>query len=155
MQIIKVYTDGACSGNPGPGGYAAVIIDSEGKETRISGGEKLTTNNKMEMMATIEALKYIRMGLQVDALIDFKIEFYLDSQYVLKGITEWMAGWKKKNWKSSTGLVKNRELWEEIDQLIQGLPIKWIWVKGHAGNEYNEIVDQMAVAEVEKIYKAK
>lgn len=148
MKTLTVYTDGACSGNPGPGGFAAVLI-IEGKVVEsVSGGEKQTTNNRMEMLATIESLKKVKGYLAKE---DFKIEFYLDSQYVLKGITEWMDGWKRKNWKATSGPVKNRELWEEIDRLKQGLDIKWIWVKGHAGEEYNEMVDQLAVAEIEKL----
>lgn len=147
MSLIKVYTDGACSGNPGPGGFAAIIIDDTGKEHIVSGGEKNTTNNRMELIALIESLRLIRNRfVSVDNQNTF--EFYLDSQYVLKGATEWLEAWKRKNWKSSTGKVKNRELWEEIDLLIKGLPIKWIWVRGHNGNEYNEKADQIAVAEI-------
>jgi ribonuclease HI len=148
MEILRVYTDGACSGNPGPGGYAAVILNTNGVMSTLSGGEKSTTNNRMEMLATIESLKVLRTMLKQP---DYLIEYYVDSQYVLKGITEWMEGWKKKNWKGTTGPVKNRELWEQIDELKNGLNIKWIWVKGHAGDEYNEIVDKLAVAEIEKL----
>lgn len=148
MEIIRVYTDGACSGNPGPGGYAAVILNSNGVTETISGGEKSTTNNRMEMLATIESLKAIKKMITQP---DYLIEYYVDSQYVLKGITEWLEGWKRKNWKGTSGPVKNRELWEQIDELKKGLNIKWIWVKGHNGDEFNEIVDKLAVAEIEKL----
>jgi ribonuclease HI len=152
MKKLTIYTDGACSGNPGPGGYAAIIIDEKGAESIVSGGEKVTTNNRMEMLALIGALKKIR---EVEAESDEKAEvnLYVDSQYVLKGSTEWLAGWKKKNWKATSGPVKNRDLWEEIDQLLPGLKIKWIWVKGHAGDKYNEMADEIAVGEVGKFRK--
>lgn len=148
MKFLKVYTDGACSGNPGPGGYAAIIIDGTGVEQVLSGSEKATTNNRMEMFAMIESLKAVRKLIEGEK--EYHIDYFVDSQYLLKGINEWLEGWKKKNWKSSTGHIKNRELWEEIDELIQGLKINWHWVKGHAGNKYNEKVDQIAVKEVEK-----
>lgn len=147
---LTVYTDGACSGNPGPGGYAALIIDESGNEYVVSGGEKATTNNRMEMIALIEALKKIH---EIEKTINEKadVELFVDSQYVMKGATEWIHGWKKKNWKATSGPVKNRELWEQIDTLMIGLKLKWQWVKGHAGNKYNEMVDQIAVAEIGKL----
>jgi ribonuclease HI len=148
MSNLTIYTDGACSGNPGPGGYAAVIIDSKGTEVSVSGGEKNTTNNRMEMLAVIHALKYVRALTNYK---DIQIQFFIDSQYVLKGITEWIEGWKRKNWKSTTGLVKNRELWEEIDALRQGVNIKWTWVKGHNEDKYNEIADELARSEIAKL----
>jgi ribonuclease HI len=147
METLKVYTDGACSGNPGPGGYASIIIDSKGKEISLSGGENPTTNNRMEMMALIKALEYLHKNYNARAI---QVELYVDSQYVLNGSTQWLAGWKKKNWKSTSGLVKNRDLWEQIDSLIQGLNLKWTWVKGHNEDKYNEMADVLAVSEVEK-----
>jgi ribonuclease HI len=150
MNSLTVYTDGACSGNPGPGGYAAIIIDGAGKETVISGGEKTTTNNRMEMLALIEALKKVH-EIEKETGSKAVVNLFVDSQYVMKGATEWIHGWKKKNWKSTTGPVKNRELWEQIDLLMKGLTLKWVWVKGHAGDKYNEMADQAAVAEIEKL----
>lgn len=150
MKKLTIYTDGACSGNPGPGGYAAIIIDELGVESIVSGGKKATTNNRMEMLALIGALKKAH-EIESDSSEKVEINLYVDSQYVLKGATEWLAGWKKKNWKATSGPVKNRDLWEEIDQLLPGLKIKWIWVKGHAGNKYNELADEIAVAEIEKL----
>jgi ribonuclease HI len=152
MDKIKVYTDGACSGNPGIGGYAAIILDNYGNEVSLSGGEEHTTNNRMEMSALINSLNYIRNNFDIK---NSKIEMFVDSQYLLKGTTEWLEGWKRKNWKATNGPVKNKELWEEIDRLIQGLDIKWTWIKGHAGNRYNEIADQLAVGEIEKIRNSK
>jgi ribonuclease HI len=150
MNNITVFTDGACSGNPGPGGYAAIIIDASGNETIISGGDKATTNNRMEMMALIESLKKVH-EIQDKAGTTIIAEYHVDSQYVIKGATEWLAGWKKKNWKATSGPVKNRDLWEQIDELLVGLSLKWIWVKGHDGNKYNEMADKIAVAEVDKL----
>jgi len=147
MNKIIIYTDGACSGNPGPGGYAAIIILSNNKEIHLSGGEESTTNNRMEMMGLITSLEYIKKEA-LDS--DSTIEYHIDSQYLIKGVTEWMPGWKKKNWKSSTGLVKNRDLWEKIDTLIIGLNISWNWVKGHNDDTYNELADTLARAEVER-----
>ncbi len=143
MNTVIVYTDGACSGNPGPGGFAAIVI-AQGKEHIIKGGDKNTTNNRMEMIALIEALQYVQSNHK-----DERIEIHVDSQYVLKGATEWLPGWKRKNWKATSGPVKNRELWEQIDSLMQGLTLKWIWVKGHDGEKYNEMADEIAVSEVE------
>lgn len=145
-----MYTDGACSGNPGPGGYASIIIDEEGGEVVISGGEKQTTNNRMEMLALIEGLKQVH-AMQVANGETYEVQLFVDSQYVMKGATEWIHGWKRKNWKATSGPVKNRELWEEIDRLMQGLKLNWQWVKGHAGDKYNEMADQIAVAEIEKL----
>ena len=146
---LTVYTDGACSGNPGPGGYAAIILDEKGKEHTVSGHQKVTTNNQMEMRAVIASLQHIRKRYASN-LQSLHIEYYVDSQYIIRGITEWMQNWKRKNWRSANGAVKNRELWELIDTLIEGLQIKWHWVKGHDGDEYNEKADQIAVAEIEK-----
>jgi ribonuclease HI len=143
MQI-EIYTDGACSGNPGPGGWAAIIINN-GKEIDLSGGEKLTTNNKMELTAFIESIKYIQSTF-ADQINEVHLTIYSDSKYVIDGIQSWLPNWKKRGWKTADKKpVKNIEFWTEIDELIQGLNFKLIWVKGHANNEYNERADQLAV----------
>ena len=130
--MIKIYTDGSCLGNPGKGGWAAIIF-IDGKKIKIKGGKKNTTNNKMELLAPIQALKKIPAGK--------KIEIYTDSKYLKLGITEWIEVWKKNGWKtSSKKKVKNIELWKELDYLVKNLKIKWFWVKAHAGNPINEEV---------------
>jgi ribonuclease HI len=134
--MIKIYTDGSCLGNPGNGGWAAIINDN-GKVIKISGCEKNTTNNKMELTAPINALKKIDK--------DKKIEIYTDSKYVKLGITEWIHKWTKNNWQTSKKEdVKNKELWIELFELSKSLRITWIWVKAHAGNTINEEVDLLA-----------
>ena len=141
--IINIWTDGACSGNPGPGGWGALIkYDNSTKE--ISGSEKNTTNNRMEMMAVIEALKYIDT--------DSKINIYTDSKYVKEGITNWITGWKKNNWKiSKKNDVKNKDLWVELDILSQKHNISWNWVKGHSGNIENDIADKLATEAIKDL----
>lgn len=140
---VVVYTDGSCSGNPGRGGWGAVIL-ADGSEKRMSGGEKLTTNNRMELMGAIEALETI---LDDRSLRDRKIIMYCDSQYVKNGIQTWIKGWKKNGWRTANKEpVKNQDLWVELDETVQKLSIEWKWVKGHAGNKYNEICDELAVA---------
>ena len=140
--IINIWTDGACSGNPGPGGWGALIkYDSSTKE--ISGSEKNTTNNRMEMMAVIKALKYIDTKS--------KINLYTDSKYVKEGITNWITGWKKNNWKNSKNNdVKNKDLWVELDILSQKHNISWSWIKGHSGNIENDIADKLATQAIEQ-----
>ena len=140
--IINIWTDGACSGNPGPGGWGALIkYDNSTKE--ISGSEKNTTNNRMEMMAVIEALKYIDT--------EAKINIYTDSKYVKEGITNWITGWKKNNWKNSKKKdVKNKDLWVELDILSQKHNISWNWVKGHSGNIENDIADKLATQAIDQ-----
>ena len=134
--MIKIYTDGSCLSNPGNGGWAA-IINNDGDILRISGCEKDTTNNKMELMAPIKALKKITKNGQV--------EIYTDSKYVKLGITEWVHKWIKNNWLTSKKEpVKNKELWIELYNLTKSFKIKWIWVKAHAGNPLNEEVDLLA-----------
>ena len=134
--MIKIYTDGSCLGNPGNGGWAAIIND-DGKFIKISGCEKNTTNNKMELTAPINALKKINK--------EKKIEIYTDSKYVKLGITEWIHKWTKNNWQTSKKEdVKNKELWIELLELTRSLEITWIWVKAHAGNTINEEVDLLA-----------
>ena len=134
--MIKIYTDGSCLNNPGDGGWAA-IINSDGKILKISGSEKNTTNNKMELMAPINALKKINK--------DKKVEIYTDSKYVKLGITEWIHKWTKNNWQTSKKEdVKNKELWVELYELSKTFKINWIWVKAHVGNTLNEEVDLLA-----------
>ena len=139
---IKIYTDGACVGNPGPGGWAAVILIDNKKE-EIFGGEKLTTNNRMELTAAIEALKYFE---------DKKtITLITDSKYVKDGIQSWIQNWKKNGWKTAAKKpVKNKELWIELDQLISRHTISWEWVKGHTGNVHNEKADYLARRYIEE-----
>jgi len=134
--MIKIYTDGSCLNNPGDGGWAAIISDNE-EISKISGGEKNTTNNKMELMAPINALKKINKNK--------KVEIYTDSKYVKLGITEWIHKWTKNNWQTSKKQnVKNKELWIELYELTKSFEINWIWVKAHAGNTLNEEVDFLA-----------
>jgi len=135
--MIKIYTDGSCVDNPGNGGWAAIIID-DGKKTYIKGSKKNTTNNQMELMAPIEALKKIPKGN--------KVEIFTDSKYVKSGITEWILNWKKNGWKTANKKpVSNKELWMELDENVNLHDIEWFWVKGHSGNHYNEIADKLAV----------
>tara|TARA_B110001450_G_scaffold241476_1_gene251010 strand:+ start:694 stop:1119 length:426 start_codon:yes stop_codon:yes gene_type:complete len=134
--MIKIYTDGSCLHNPGNGGWAAIINDND-EIIKISGGEKNTTNNKMELMAPISALKKIDK--------DKKVEIYTDSKYVKLGITEWIHKWTKNNWQTSKKEdVKNKELWIELFELTKSFEINWIWVKAHSGNLLNEEVDSLA-----------
>ncbi|MGQ7844176.1 ribonuclease HI [Granulosicoccus sp. 3-233] len=134
--MIEIYTDGACRGNPGPGGWGALLRSGK-HEKELWGGEADTTNNRMEMTAVIESLKALKRPSEVILTTD--------SQYVRKGITEWIAGWKRKNWKTSAGKpVKNADLWREIDKLAAGHKIDWRWVKGHSGHAENERVDELA-----------
>jgi ribonuclease HI len=149
---LAVYTDGGCSGNPGPGGWAYVILGpskegGSGPEicAESSGGEPQTTNNRMELLAVIEALKKARSLLEGDKdNSNARITVYTDSQYVQKGITQWIVNWKRNAWKTSGKQpVKNRDLWMELDAASQNLRLDWRWVKGHAGYEYNERCDSM------------
>ena len=134
--MIKIYTDGSCLGNPGLGGWAAIIFLND-KKIKIKGKKRNTTNNQMELMAPIKALKKIPVGE--------KVQIYTDSKYVKMGITEWIESWKKNNWKtSSKKKVKNKDLWKKLDHLSEKYQIKWLWVKGHSGDITNEEVDQLA-----------
>ncbi len=140
MSTVIVYTDGACSGNPGPGGWAYVALEN-GSRREASGGERLTTNNRMELIAVIEALRSLPPGRAV--------EVRTDSQYVKNGITAWIASWKRNGWRtSSKSPVKNRELWEELDRLSSARRPRYVWVEGHAGEEFNERCDELARAEI-------
>ena len=134
--MIKVYTDGSCLENPGNGGWAAIIID-DGKKTQIKGSKKNTTNNQMELLAPIEALKKIPKGSEV--------QIFTDSKYVKSGITEWIHNWKKNGWKTADKQpVKNKELWEELHLLNNEFEISWNWVKAHSLDELNNEVDLLA-----------
>ena len=149
-ESIIVYTDGGCSGNPGPGGWGCVIL-YDGVQYSTSGGEPLTTNNRMELSAAIAALSAID---QNDDWNKKHVLVHIDSQYVKNGITSWIKSWKKNGWKNSEKQpVKNRDLWEILDSLNSKLNVEWQWVKGHAGIEYNELCDKLATQEVEKYSK--
>jgi ribonuclease HI len=140
-MIQSIYTDGACSGNPGPGGWGVVVYFKDGSRQELGGAERQTTNNRMEMQAAIAALKFLTHSDHPDA-----IELYTDSEYVRKGITEWIKGWKKKGWKTSTGKdVVNKDLWQELD-LLNSNQVQWRYVRAHAGNEGNERCDAIARA---------
>ena len=133
----KIYTDGACSGNPGPGGWGAVIFDQNNKQKNISGSEKNTTNNRMELLAAIMSLKKIKTNSEV--------VIFTDSIYVKNGITEWMKNWKKNRWKNSSKKpVKNKDLWVKLDKLCEANRVSWKWVKGHSTNEFNNLADELA-----------
>jgi ribonuclease HI len=133
---LVIYTDGACSGNPGPGGWGAIVADGE-SVVELGGGEAHTTNNRMELKAVIEALK---MG-------EGPVILCVDSTYVMEGAQKWMAGWKRKGWKTSIGEpVLNRDLWEELDALLQKRTVAWRWVRGHVGNAGNHRCDRIAVS---------
>ncbi|MDC7245489.1 MAG: ribonuclease HI [Sphaerochaetaceae bacterium] len=147
---IVIYTDGGCSGNPGPGGWAFVVQDGNGKSITNSGGEAFTTNNKMELTAVIEALRYIIEKYGDTA----KVRVFTDSQYVKQGITSWIHNWKKNGWKTaSKSPVKNKELWQALDSLREDLQIEWGWVKGHSGVELNELCDTLVGKEMQKYQK--
>jgi ribonuclease HI len=136
MKQISIHTDGSCLGNPGPGGWAA-LLRYQKKERELSGGEAQTTNNRMELMAAIVALETLTEPCQID--------LYIDSQYVRQGITEWMASWVRRNWKTAGGdPVKNRDLWERLHAACARHRIEWHWVKGHNGDPDNERVDVLA-----------
>ena len=135
-DIVEIYTDGACKGNPGPGGWGALLL-CRGKELELCGGERNTTNNRMELMAAIEALKKLKRPCQVTLITD--------SQYVMKGIQEWMPNWKKRGWKTaSKEPVKNADLWQALDEQVGRHQVDWRWVRGHTGHPGNERADQLA-----------
>ncbi len=134
--MIQIYTDGSCLGNPGNGGWAAIIIDDK-KKIKIKGSKKNTTNNQMELVAPIEALKKIPKGS--------KVQIFTDSKYVKSGITEWIYNWKKNGWKTvNKQPVKNKDLWTELDHMISEFEVEWSWVKGHSSDALNNEVDFIA-----------
>ena len=135
-SLIKIYTDGACSGNPGPGGWG-VFIENSGNVTELSGRDENTTNNRMELKAVIEALKFFT--------INSELTIHTDSKYVMDGASRWIINWKKNNWKTAQKKdVKNKDLWIELDSFVAKHDVKWNWVKGHSGHEKNEIADLLA-----------
>ncbi len=140
--MIEIFTDGACSGNPGPGGWGAILRSGD-TEKELFGGERLTTNNRMEMTAVIEALRALKKPVAA--------RVHTDSQYVQKGISEWIHGWKRRGWKTAAKEpVKNEDLWRELDRLAAQHDIEWIWVRGHAGHVENERADALARRGVEQ-----
>jgi ribonuclease HI len=135
-EIVEIYSDGACRGNPGPGGWG-VLLRSKGKERELYGGEAATTNNRMELTAVIRALEALKRPSRV--------HLYTDSQYVQKGISEWVHGWKRKGWMTADRKpVKNVDLWKRLDQLNAQHEVEWRWVRGHAGHPENERADRLA-----------
>ena len=136
MKPVVIYTDGACRGNPGPGGWGAVLRYN-GHERRLHGGETATTNNRMELMAAIEALEALREPCDID--------LHTDSNYVRQGITEWLPQWRRRSWKTADRkVVKNQDLWQRLDAAAARHRVRWHWVKGHSGDEGNELADQLA-----------
>ena len=141
MKYI-IYTDGACSGNPGPGGWGAVIFDQDKKQKNISGNAKNTTNNRMELMAPIMALKKIKSKSEVT--------IFTDSTYVKNGITEWIKKWEKNDWKNANKKsVKNKDLWIKLNDLCKKYKIDWKWIKGHSNNKYNDLADDLATRAIQ------
>ncbi len=142
MKAVDIHTDGACLGNPGPGGWAALLMH-DGRERELAGGEAQTTNNRMELLAAIMALEALKSPCEV--------VLSTDSQYVQKGIGEWLPNWIRRGWKTAGGdPVKNKDLWERLQLAAAPHAVKWKWVKGHAGHVENERVDKLARAEAEK-----
>jgi ribonuclease HI len=146
MQI-DIYTDGGCSGNPGPGGWAFVILADGGVVAELNGGDAATTNNRMELMAVIRALETLPTVGAAEG-----VTVFTDSQYVQKGISEWVAGWKRRGWVTAAKQpVKNVDLWLRLDALAAGFPLKWRWVKGHAGNPLNERCDALVQEAIQAV----
>ena len=136
MNDVVMYTDGACSGNPGPGGWAAVMTSGKHRK-ELSGGERETTNNRMEMMAIIRGAEALKKGCSVD--------IYTDSTYVMKGMTEWLEDWKARGWRTASKQpVKNVDLWQRLEKVLDRHEVKWFWVKGHSGVPENERADELA-----------
>lgn len=144
IPSVALFTDGACSGNPGPGGWGA-LLRCKGVEKELSGAEPDTTNNRMELMAAIEGLKSLKRACAVD--------LYTDSKYVLQGLTEWLPGWKARGWKTADKKpVKNQDLWMALDEQVARHHVTWHWVKGHAGHAENERVDELARMAIKTLY---
>ena len=140
---IKIYTDGACAGNPGPGGWAAIII-VENKKKELFGGEKLTTNNRMELTATIKALEYCESQEGEQPSLN-EICIYTDSTYVKEGITVWIKVWEKNDWKTKDKKnVKNIDLWKKLKELVKSKQVEWKWIKGHSEDPFNDLADRLA-----------
>ncbi len=142
MKQVTIYTDGACSGNPGPGGWGAILLYKDTLR-ELSGGEEHTTNNRMELLGVISALSALKEPCE--------IELYTDSQYIANAINKgWLQGWKAKNWKRKDGELKNIDLWQELDKLLNTHAVSFNWVKGHAENQYNNRCDELAVIQRDK-----
>lgn len=139
MQQVTIYTDGGCDPNPGIGGWGAVLL-YDGHRKELSGGEPETTNNRMELTAAVEALRSLKRPCRV--------ELHTDSEYLQKGITQWLPSWKRKNWRRKGGPVKNVDLWKELDALANAHTVEWAWVRGHTGIAENERCDELATAEI-------
>ena len=135
IQVVEIYTDGACRGNPGPGGWAALLRTGD-RESILSGSARRTTNNRMELTAAVEALKALKKPCRVN--------FYTDSNYLKRGVTEWLSAWKSRNWKRKGGELANVDLWQALDRAMQPHKISWRWVRAHAGQRDNERVDRLA-----------
>jgi ribonuclease HI len=143
MTEVLIYTDGACRGNPGPGGWAALLV-AGGQRKEVSGGEAATTNNRMELKAAIEGLRALKRRCAV--------QLYTDSKYVLQGITEWLPQWKARGWRTAAREpVKNQDLWEQLDAAAAAQDIQWHWVKGHSGHDGNEYVDALANRAIDRL----
>ncbi|PHS78563.1 MAG: ribonuclease HI [Rhodospirillaceae bacterium] len=143
-DAVDISTDGACSGNPGPGGWG-VVMRWKGSEKELSGSEDNTTNNRMEMMAVIKALESLKRGVGL-------VNIHTDSKYVMDGAEKWLAGWKRNGWKTGAKKpVKNQDLWQHLDKLLQAHTIKWFWVKGHSGDPDNERCDELARLAVQQL----
>ncbi|HEY6095045.1 MAG TPA: ribonuclease HI [Gallionellaceae bacterium] len=143
MDVVEIFTDGACKGNPGVGGWGA-LLRAKGKERELCGGEAHTTNNRMELMAAIVALETLKRPC--------KVHLHTDSKYVQQGISEWLAGWKQRGWKTADKQpVKNEDLWRRLDAAASQHQIEWLWVKGHAGHAENERADQLANRGIEEL----
>ena len=143
--VVEIFTDGACKGNPGIGGWGA-LLQYDGRTRELSGGEKMTTNNRMELLAVIRALEVLTRPCE--------IHLHTDSQYVQKGISEWIHSWKKRNWHTAAKKpVKNDDLWKQLDQLAQRHQVKWFWVRGHSGHDGNEQADMLANRGVESVIR--
>ena len=143
MSDVEIFTDGACSGNPGPGGWGA-ILRVNGRERELSGGHPATTNNRLELMGAISGLEALKRPCRV--------KLHTDSKYVLEGATRWIHGWKKNGWRTADRKpVKNVELWQRLDEARNGHQVDWIWVKGHSGHAENERADQLARDEIDKL----
>ncbi len=142
--MIEIFCDGACSKNPGPGGWAAVLVQNSKVVSSVSGYEKHTTNNRMELIGAIE-------GIIATSKFNSEITIFTDSIYVKDGITKWIYAWKKTNWKN--GQVKNIDLWMRLSEITNKVKVKWEWVKGHSGNQYNEMADSLAREQIKLHYK--
>jgi len=146
MTAVQIYTDGACRGNPGPGGWAALLVAGEQRK-ELSGSEAATTNNRMELTAAIEGLRALKRRCSV--------RLYTDSKYVLQGLTEWLPQWKARGWRTAARApVKNQDLWEKLDAAAQAQDVEWIWVKGHSGHDGNEYVDALANRAIDRLLAA-